>query len=91
MACDLQQTLVLMATRMNMLKLLQEVRGLAQFGTLPHEPRPSNPLLLQFRGPARRRQAGKLKRTLQVNMMDTPDIPSPVPIKYTAPSTPANG
>ena len=80
-----------MATRINMLKLLQEVRGLAQFGTLPHEPRPSNPLLLLFRGPARRKQAGKVKRTLQVNMMETPDIPCPVPIKHTTPSAPPEG
>jgi hypothetical protein len=80
-----------MATRINMLKLLQEVRGLAQFGTIPHEPRPTNPLLLQFRGPARRKQAGRVKRTLQVSMMETADIPSPVPIKYTTPSAPAAG
>ncbi len=91
MACDLQQTLVLMATRMNMLKLLQEVRGFAQFGTSPHEPRPSNPLLLQFRGPARRKPASKIKRTLQVNMMEAPDIPCPVPIKYSTPCAPVNG
>jgi len=70
-----------MATRMNMLKLLQEVRGFAQFGSNPHHARPAGPLLLQFRGPVRRRLA-KTSRTIRIDMREHPDIPQPVPIKH---------
>ena len=69
-----------MATRMNMLKLLQEVRGFAQFATRPIEPRPG-PLLLQFRNRLRRATA-KRKRIIRIDMQEPPDIPQPVRITY---------
>jgi hypothetical protein len=71
-----------MATRMNMLKLLQEVRGFAQFTNRPNEQRPAGPLLLEFRGPVFRRRAAKRKRTIKVTMLEQPDIPHPVQITY---------
>lgn len=71
-----------MATKMNMLKLLQEVRGFAQFTTKPNEPRPSGPLLLQFRGPVLRRANAKRKRIIRIDMREPLDIPQPVPIIY---------
>lgn len=77
-----------MATRMNLMTLLQEVRGMAE---LPNQHPPKaivGPLLLQqfipkFRTPG-------AKRTLTVIVQDPPDIPHPVKIIYvTATSGPA--
>ncbi len=83
MARDLQhQTTESMATRINMLKLLQEVRGFAQFATQPAEPRPTSPLLLQFRGPRTRKAAAKRRRVIRIDMQEAPDIPRPVPIVH---------
>ena len=71
-----------MATRMNMLKLLQEVRGFAQFITRPSETRPGGPLLLQFRGSTRRKAAARRKYNIRILMQEPIDIPHPVPITY---------
>jgi hypothetical protein len=73
-----------MATRMNMLKLLQEVRGFAQFPTLPADPGPTGPLLLQFRGPRSRRAQARRKKVIRIDMQEPTDIPRPVPITYLA-------
>ncbi len=84
MACDLQQSGLIahMATRMNMLKLLQEVRGFTQFTNRPSEPRPGGPLLLEFRGPSKQRAAARRKLNIKVSMLELPDIPQPVRITY---------
>lgn len=71
-----------MAGRMNMLKLLEEVQGLASFPGKPPVPRPSNPLRLQFRGLSARKTANKGKYTLRVDMKDPVDIPEPVAITF---------
>ena len=71
-----------MATRMNMLKLLQEVRGFAQFANRPAEPRPAGPLLLQFRRPTSRRSAARRKRAIRISMLEQPNIPQSVPITF---------
>ena len=73
-----------MAVRMNMLKLLQEVRGFAQFPTRPDEPRPANSLLLQFRSSSRRKSS-KLKRLLKIEEQERIDIPKSVPITHLGP------
>jgi hypothetical protein len=65
-----------------MLKLLQEVRGFARFGTRPTEPRPSGPLLLQFRGIPQRKSGHRRKRIIRIDMQEPPDIPQPVRITY---------
>ena len=71
-----------MATRMNMLKLLQEVRGFAQFPSLPAESGPTGPLLLQFRGPRSRKSSARRKKFIRVDMQEPTDIPHPVQITY---------
>jgi len=83
MAHDLQHTpsIAQMATRINMLKLLQEVRGFTQFTHRPSETRPGGPLLLEFRGSVRRK--GPLRRkSLRVRMLEPTDIPHPVVITH---------
>jgi hypothetical protein len=71
-----------MATRIKMLKLLQEVRGFAQFASRPSEPKPAGPLLLDFRAAMRRRAASRRKRAIKIEMREPVDIPHPVPITY---------
>lgn len=65
-----------------MLKLLQEVRGFAQFAHRSSEPRPDGPLLLPYRGPGRRKGPRQQKRSIKVLMQEAPDIPHPVPITF---------
>ena len=69
-----------MATRMNVMKLLQEVRGLAE---LPNQHPPKalmGPLLLQQFMPKFRTPGAK--RILRIVVQDPPDIPHPVKILF---------
>ncbi len=67
-----------MATRMNIMKLMQEVRGLAEFpGQFPAT-RGVAPFLLDQFLPKLRNP--RLKRTLRIIVQDPPDIPNPVKI-----------
>ena len=75
-----------MATRIKMLKLLQEVRGFTQFAQRPPETKPAGPLLLDFQGAMRRRAASRRKWTIKIEMQEPVDIPHPVPITYLSPS-----
>jgi hypothetical protein len=70
---------------MNMLKLLQEVRGFAQFTSRPNETRQAGPLLLQFRAPVRRSSARK-RHLIKIWMEEPVDIPARVPIKFLPPN-----
>lgn len=88
MARDLQQFVPdeHMATKINILKLLQEVAGLAQFTSRAEQERPANPLLIQFRGPTRRKPAPRLKYLLKIDMQEPADIPRPVRIRHLGPT-----
>jgi hypothetical protein len=69
-----------MATRMNVMKLLQEVRGLAELSFQPPPKAVMGPLLLQQFMPKFRTPGAK--RTLRIIVQDPPDIPHPVKILY---------
>jgi len=71
-----------MAGRMNMLKLLQEVRGFAQFPAKPAQPRQPSLLSLQYRGRIARIVAGRQKFILRIDMREQIDIPQPIPITF---------
>ena len=72
-----------MATRINIMKLLQEVNGMAQITNRRGQARPSAPALLQLRSikwkPGRATQS---KRIIRIAMQDPPDIPHPVRIVH---------
>jgi hypothetical protein len=70
-----------MATRINMMKLLQEVRGLAELANRRPLSRPPEPLILQFRAEGRKLMAAQ-RKSIQVNILDLPDIPHPVKITH---------
>ena len=73
---------------MNMMKLLLEVRGFADFANRRLPARPMA-LLLQFNSPRSKSSLARRKWTLSVSIQDPPDIPQPVPIKYVDGAAPA--
>lgn len=71
-----------MATKVNVMKLLQEVRGFAQLTNRRPHPRTPGPLLLQAYWFSRRGPGSKDKRTLRIRIDNLPDIPHPVKINH---------
>jgi hypothetical protein len=71
-----------MATRVNMMKLLQQARGMAELTGRKPQPRPLGPLLLQVRAPKWKNAGAKQKRIIRINIQDPPDIPHPVDILH---------
>jgi len=71
-----------MATRINMMKLLLEVRGFAQLTNRRLPTRAHGPLLLQFYTPTPKVSPARRKRALRISIEDPPDIPQPITIKY---------
>ena len=68
-----------MATKVRLMKLLQEIRGYAQISQRRQQPKPPGLFLLQLRShlnqPARRRRL-----IVPIQMHENPDIPNPVKI-----------
>ena len=78
-----------MATRINMLKLMQEMRGMAQItNRRPHE-RPAGFPILAERGGFRRGLPPKRKRHIQIQVQEPLDIPSPVKITHLLAQSPS--
>ena len=73
-----------MATRMKMLKLLQEMRGFAHVTNRRPPSRQTAILALQLRSHLVSTTARRQKRVLTIDMQDLPDIPNPVRITYLA-------
>jgi hypothetical protein len=71
-----------MANRMNMLKLLQEVRGFANFTSRRPQARQAGAMLLQLRSIRFKGANGPRRRTLRIIIQDPPDIPHPVKIVH---------
>ena len=70
-----------MATRVNLMKLLQEVRGLSEISTRRPALRAPAPALLPLRG-APRPATVRRKRHIRILMREPLDIPTPVKITY---------
>ncbi len=71
-----------MATRMKMLKLLQEMRGFAYVTNRRPLSRQAGILAMQLRSHLLTATARKEKRVLSIAMQDLPDIPNPVKITH---------
>ena len=77
-----------MATKVKLLKLLQEMRGFAEFGRRHPAPRPSSPLyLLQLRSHVSETSRTRLRLIVNVDPADseTTNIPFPVKITHVQP------
>ncbi len=75
-----------MATRIKVMKLLQEMKGFAEITNRRPQTRSVGPLMLQLRSSALRAATPKRKRTLTIDVQDRPDIPNPVKITHLRPS-----
>lgn len=69
-----------MATRVKMLKLLQEMRGVTSFANRRPQTRPPGALVLPMTGFRTRHQPRK--QIIRILIQDPPDIPSPVRIVF---------
>ncbi len=70
-----------MATKVNMLKLLLESRGLSQVTTRRPIPRVPSIALLNMPAPANP-TARRRRKVITISMQDMPDIPHPVKITH---------
>jgi hypothetical protein len=69
-----------MATRVNMMKLLQEIRGLAELGKRRPPTRAPGLFLMQLRSHVFRTTHARRPLTIPVNEPLLPDVPHPVKI-----------
>ena len=75
-----------MATKMNMMKMLQQARGMAQITNRRPQNRPPGPLMLEMRFSGSRTTPARRKRIIRIRMQNAIDIPHPVKITYLDPS-----
>jgi len=77
-----------MATKIKLMKLLQEMRGLSELARRPSPPRPSTLYLLQLRSHLSETSRSKRRLIVTVDLRDTANIPHPVKINYIKPTLP---
>jgi len=71
-----------MAARMNIDKLLQEIRGFAEIGNRQAQARRLAPFCLQMRAHATRLRLPTYKIDVHIELQDLPDVPHPVKITH---------
>lgn len=79
-----------MAAKINMLKLLQEMRGFSDLSRMHLTSKPPALFLMQLRDRIAESHRPKRRLTLQIDMKDDGMIPAPVTIKYLS-TAPSNG
>jgi hypothetical protein len=76
-----------MATKVKILKMLQELRGLAQITERRPSPRLPGLFLLQMRSHLAQTTLARRKSTIPVTIQDRPDIQHTIKINHVAPGT----
>jgi len=71
-----------MATKMKMMKLLQEMQGLAQMSQRRPQAKSPGLFLLQLRSHVRQTSAARRRWVVPIQMHEMPDIPNPVKITF---------
>jgi len=71
-----------MATKVNLMKLLQEIRGFGEFGKRNPAPRRSPLYLLQLRSHVHEASGGKRRLTIMIDPKDVFTLPNPVKINF---------
>ena len=71
-----------MATRMNILKLMQEIHGFARITHRRPQPRPPGLFLMQIRANGLPTALPKRKLNIVIQMQEPADIPHPVKINH---------
>lgn len=77
-----------MATKMRILKLLQEIRGLAQITNRRPQPKAPGLFLIQLRTHLTQSTPSRQKLVISVDMQNPPDLPHPVKITHLKPTAP---
>jgi len=80
-----------MATKIKMMKLLQEIRGLAQITNRRPQPKPPGLFLMQLRTHVLQASLPRRRLVIPIDLQDPPDIPNPVKITHLSanPTVPA--
>jgi hypothetical protein len=71
-----------MATKIKLMKLLQEMRGLAELNRRHPAPRPSALYLLQLRSHMAEASQSRRRLLVQIDLKDAIDLPHPVKINH---------
>ena len=82
--CNQPRSLERMATKMRVMKLLQEIRGLAQVTQRRPHNRAPGLFLLQLRSHVNQATSRRQRLVIPVQMHEPPDIPNPVKIKISS-------
>jgi hypothetical protein len=75
-----------MAAKVQIMKLLQEIRGFAEITHRRPQPRKPGLFLIQLRSHVTHTTAARRKQTIAVDMLERPDIPHPVKITHLRPA-----
>jgi hypothetical protein len=71
-----------MATKIRMMKLLQEIRGLAQITNRRPQPKAAGLFLMQLRAHVAHATYQRRKVIIPIDLKEPPDIPHPVKIRH---------
>jgi len=71
-----------MATKVKLMKLLQEMRGLAELNRRHPAPRPSALYLLQLRSHMAETSQSRRRLLVRIDLKDAIDLPHPVKINH---------
>jgi hypothetical protein len=74
-----------MATKVKLMKLLQEIRGLAQISQRRAQSKPPGLFLLQLRSHLNDSAPRRRRLMVPIQMHENPDIPNPVKITFIKP------
>ena len=77
-----------MATKVRLMKLLQEMRGFAEITNRRPLPKPPVLFLMQLRSHAAEAASPRRKMVITIDMQENPDIPHPVKITVLRPNRP---
>jgi len=75
-----------MAAKVRIMKLLQEIRGLAEITNRRPQPRKPGLFLIQLRSHVTHTTGVRRRQTIAVDMLERPDIPHPVKIIHLRPA-----
>jgi hypothetical protein len=75
-----------MAAKVRIMKLLQEIRGLAEITNRRPQPRQPGLFLIQLRSHVTHTTGARRRQTIAIEMLERPDIPHPVKITHLRPA-----
>ena len=74
-----------MATKVKLMKFLQELRGFAEIRRPQFASKPAPLFLMQLRSHVTQSNRARRRYVIRIDLKDNPDIPHPVKINYVQP------